>query len=182
MDIPPDAKDWTWVLERPCLACGVDASQVSGPAVAAMLRSSAAVWEAELGREEVRVRPSPTTWSALEYGCHVRDVCRRFDARLLLMLSDDDPEFETWDQDASAIESRYGTQDPLVVGSELVAAANVLAGHFDAVRGDQWQRTGRRSDGARFTIDSFAAYFLHDILHHLHDIDARSSAGATRSE
>ena len=38
--------------------------------------------------------------------------------------------------------------------------------------GDAWQRTGTRSDGARFTIESFARYALHDVVHHVHDVEA----------
>jgi hypothetical protein len=35
---------------------------------------------------------------------------------------------------------------------------------------DQYQRSGRRSDGARFTVETFARYFIHDPVHHLHDV------------
>ncbi len=35
---------------------------------------------------------------------------------------------------------------------------------------DQWARTGVRSDGAEFTVDSFARYFIHDPIHHLDDV------------
>jgi hypothetical protein len=38
------------------------------------------------------------------------------------------------------------------------------------VRGDQWQRTGNRSDGKRFTVESFARYMMHDPVHHLWDV------------
>ena len=36
--------------------------------------------------------------------------------------------------------------------------------------GDQWPRTGPRSDGARFTVETFARYFVHDPVHHLYDV------------
>lgn len=175
MDIAPDTKDWTWVLARPCPDCGLDTTAVAAPDVAAMLRACAAIWREELGREGVRVRRSRSTWSALEYGCHVRDVCRRFDDRLGRMLTENNPEFENWDQDATAVADRYGEQDPAAVATELTDAARSLAAHFDDVTGDQWQRTGRRSDGARFTVDTFARYFLHDVVHHLHDIGAKTA-------
>lgn len=170
MDIVSDTKDWTWVLERPCPDCGFDAAAVSGRDVAAMLRVAAQAWQVRLRREDVRDRPNAVTWSPLEYASHVRDVCLRFDARLALMLTQVQPEFENWDQDATAVEERYGEQDPSGVATELAASAETLAAHFDQARGDQWQRTGQRSDGARFTVDSFARYFLHDVLHHLHDV------------
>jgi hypothetical protein len=41
-----------------------------------------------------------------------------------------------------------------------------------------WQRTGSRSDGAHFTIESFARYFVHDPIHHLHDVTG-ARAGRT---
>jgi hypothetical protein len=109
-------------------------------------------------------------WSPLEYACHVRDVFTLFDERLGLMLHDDDPLFANWDQDETAVVERYGEQDPVTVAAELELAAQVLAGAFAAVRGDQWGRPGRRSDGARFTVASFARYFIHDPVHHLWDV------------
>jgi hypothetical protein len=41
---------------------------------------------------------------------------------------------------------------------------------FAGVTGDDWERTGRRSDGAAFTVDSIGRYYLHDIEHHLWDV------------
>jgi hypothetical protein len=35
---------------------------------------------------------------------------------------------------------------------------------------DAWARTGRRGDGATFTIESFVRYLLHDPVHHLTDV------------
>ena len=29
---------------------------------------------------------------------------------------------------------------------------------------------GSRSDGAHFSVDSFARYLIHDPVHHLHDV------------
>jgi hypothetical protein len=41
---------------------------------------------------------------------------------------------------------------------------------------DQWQRPGRRSDGARFTVETFARYFIHDPVHHLYDVTGHRTA------
>jgi hypothetical protein len=118
----------------------------------------------------VRRRPAPEVWSALEYGCHVRDVFRRFDGRLAAMLTEDGPRFANWDQDAAAVADCYGDQEPVAVAAQLREAAEALAARFDTVSGDQWQRTGARSDGAAFTVESFARYFIHDPVHHLYDV------------
>ncbi|MBA3286526.1 MAG: DNA polymerase IV [Acidimicrobiia bacterium] len=168
--VPPDEKDWTWVLATPCPECGFDASTFDPATVPDVLRANAASWVEVLARRDVARRPEPDVWSSLEYACHVRDVFRLFDRRLAQMLADDDPQFANWDQDETAVAERYWAQDPAVVAAELSAAAATIADSFAAVRPDQWERPGRRSDGAVFTVDSFARYFVHDPVHHLHDV------------
>jgi hypothetical protein len=129
-------------------------------------------WTGVLGADDVAVRPSDDRWSALEYACHVRDVFRIYDQRLTLMLTEDDPHFPNWDQDASAVDDAYNAQDPAVVATEIVMAGNRLADAFESVTGDQWARTGVRSDGVAFTVDTFGRYFIHDPIHHLGDVGA----------
>ena len=171
MAISPDRKDWTWVLQRPCPECGIDVREVARADIGEMVRANAVAWIAVLeSPAPVRERPSPSVWSPLEYACHVRDVFRLFDHRLHLMLTEDDPLYPNWDQDATAEAERYGEQDPGVVGLELHAAATALADDFDRVPTAAWNRTGRRSDGATFTVESFARYLIHDPVHHLHDV------------
>lgn len=168
MPITPDTKNWTWVLEKPCPECGFDASTFEATDVPALLRENATHWPAVLTRADVRVRPDDATWSPLEYSAHVRDVFRIYDYRLALMQAEDDPLFPNWDQDATAVEEKYNEQDPAVVSAELTSAAGALADRFDTVT--DWQRTGNRSDGVAFTIETFAQYFIHDPIHHLWDV------------
>jgi hypothetical protein len=170
MPIIPDTKNWTWVVERPCPQCGFDAATFTERDVAEMLRANAAAWPAVLQRADVAARPDDSTWSALEYAAHVRDVFRIFRTRLALMLDQDDPVYPNWDQDASAMAERYNEQDPATVAAELVAAGSALADAVDAVADDSWNRPGRRSDGARFTVASLAVYLAHDPAHHLWDV------------
>lgn len=172
MPIEPDTKDWTWVLDRPCPECGFDARAVELDQVGQMVRDNAAEWQRVLARprDELTTRPSDDRWSALEYACHVRDVFRLYDQRLALMLTEDDPDFANWDQDAAAVADRYDEQDPGLVAAAIDQAAGPMAARFDSVSGDAWQRTGNRSDGATFTVDSFARYFIHDPVHHLVDV------------
>jgi hypothetical protein len=170
MTIVPDNKDWTWVLDRPCPECGYDASAVAAEQVASRLRVNAEQWEPVLHRPDAGQRPRPEVWSAVEYACHVRDVHALYLQRLDRMLTEDDPSYDNWDQDATAVERRYGEQDAEVVATELAAAAAALAGRFDTVSGTTWQRRGRRSDGASFTVDTFSRYLLHDVEHHLWDV------------
>ena len=159
------------MLERPCPECGFVASAFPREQVGAMLRENAAEWQRLLASPNVARRPADDVWSTLEYACHVRDVCHLYDERLVLMLTHDDPAYPNWDQDQSAVDDRYAEHDPAVVGPELAVAAAQLADRFDRVTGTQWDRTGTRSDGARFTVDSFARYFIHDLIHHVHDVE-----------
>lgn len=170
MPITPDTKDWTWVLERPCRDCGFSAADLSFEKVPSLVRQNAAAWAPVLTRLDVAIRPDDDTWSALEYAAHVRDVFRIFDLRLHLMLAEDDPLFVNWDQDATAVSERYNEQDPATVATELADAAASVAEAFGAVPLSERQRTGRRSDGARFTVTTLAQYFVHDPTHHLHDV------------
>ncbi|MET1053146.1 MAG: DinB family protein [Mycetocola sp.] len=170
MPITPDTKNWTWVLERECPECGFDASRIPFAGIPDALRDNVIAWPAVLHRDDVRVRPDDETWSPLEYSAHVRDVFRIFADRLDLMLRDDDPAFENWDQDATAVADRYAEQDPRKVEVDLVSSGNALADAFACVPADAIGRTGRRSDGSRFTVETLGQYLLHDPVHHLWDV------------
>ncbi|MDP2291063.1 MAG: DinB family protein [Actinomycetota bacterium] len=171
MPIVPDDKNWTWVLETACPECGFEGATYPREAAPADIVANAARWRELLAHPNVRDRPDDHTWSALEYGCHVRDVFRLYLYRLGLMLDHDGPQFPNWDQDETAVADRYDQQDPAQVAGELADAAAALAARFATVHDEQWQRTGFRSDGVAFTIDSFTRYFVHDPVHHVHDVE-----------
>ena len=168
--ITPDTKDWTWVLERPCPECGYDASTVSVADLPHRIRANAVVWLALMGDPEVTVRPAPGVWSPLEYACHVHDVHQVFHERLAAMMTEHEPHFPNWDQDATAVERRYDQQVPAIVGPTLVASAYAVGDVYASVPDDDWGRKGIRSDGSVFNIASLGRYHLHDIEHHLHDV------------
>jgi hypothetical protein len=171
MPIVPDEKDWTWVLSRPCTQCGFDASAVTPSTVPGSVEYMLPRWRAVLRRPDATERPDSSTWSALEYACHVRDVFSLFDRRLNLMLSEDDAKFENWDQDQTAVDSDYANADPAVVSAELTTEGEQVAAYFARVQESQWGRTGLRSNGSEFTVLTLAQYFLHDVVHHLADVD-----------
>ena len=181
MSIAPDTKDWTWVLDGECPECGFEASAVPLEKVSGLLLENAAKWHSLLRSPgDHAARPRPDKWSPLEYAAHVRDACRIYLYRLRLMLDQDDPLFPNWDQDATALEERYGEQDPSDVADELLACAQELAAEFAHVEDGQWLRTGRRSDGASFTDETFARYFLHDPVHHWWDVQVELPEGSGR--
>ncbi|TLM86673.1 DinB family protein [Pseudarthrobacter sp. NamE2] len=171
MPIVPDEKDWTWVLTRPCPECSFDASTATPATVPGSIENMLPRWRAVLRRPNAAERPNDHTWSALEYACHVRDVFSLFDQRLDLMLESDNARFENWDQDQTAMDKDYASADPAVVSAELTAEGRQAAESFARVREADWGRRGLRSNGSEFTVLTLAQYFLHDVVHHLHDVD-----------
>jgi hypothetical protein len=168
--IEPDTKDWTWVVDRPCPECGFDASAVAREEIGAQVRVNAQEWLQALAAPQAAERPEPTVWSPVEYACHVRDVHVVMGSRLALMLGQDAPEFADWDQGQTAVAERYDQQRPDDVAGELVAEAERVAATYDSVTGDAWQRTGTRSNGSRFTVETLGRYHLHDVFHHTWDV------------
>jgi hypothetical protein len=94
-----------------------------------------------------------------------------FAQRLGLILDQDDPQFANWNQDDTALEQDYASQRAAEVSQELQAAGEQAAQAWAAVPDDAWDRPGRRSDGSVFTAATLGQYYLHDLVHHLHDVD-----------
>jgi hypothetical protein len=170
MPIVPDTKNWTWVIERACPECHYDSAEHTDAGMADDIRRNSEAWPAVLARRDVRLRPDESTWSPLEYSAHVRDVLKLYRERVALMVDSDDPLYPNWDQDETAVADRYNEQDPAVVAAELLDAASALAADFAALDSAAWQRVGRRSDGASFTVSSLSRYLLHDLEHHRWDV------------
>ena len=152
--IAPDTKDWTWVLDRPCGGCGFDAAARAVADLPGLLHDTAMTWSEVLARPDAAERPAPAVWSPLEYGAHVRDVHVLFAQRLRLMLEEDTPTFANWDQDATAVEDDYGSQDPTAVAVELIEAAGTVAGIYATGRAGRLDVVVRGGDGRPASADS----------------------------
>nr|WP_212754091.1 DinB family protein [Nakamurella aerolata] len=170
--IVADTKDWTWTIERSCPECGFDAGAVPAGDIGDAVLRLTEPWQQVLRRRDVADRPDPQVWSPLEYGAHIRDVCQIFAVRLRQLLTEDDARFTNWDQDATAEQSRYAEQDPLVVAGDIRSAAESLAVAYRGVPDRAWGRKGLRSNGSEFTVLTLGQYLLHDLAHHLVDVRA----------
>ncbi len=117
-------------------------------------------------------RPLPG-WSALEYGCHVRDVLLVQAGRIDLAQREDSPEFVPMGRDQRAVDDRYNDQDPSVVAGQLTGAADALAGLLASLDDAGWARTGVYSYPERELrdVDWIARHTLHELTHHLADVD-----------
>ena len=173
MNIPPETKDWTWVLAERCPECGFDTSDPMRGDLSALATTVGDRWVAAVAEvDDISTRPEPLVWSPLEYACHVRDVFALAVYRCGLMRDEDDPVFANWDQDATALEQDYAGSDPEVVARELAVAAAAYAARYDSIGDDEWERPGLRSNGAAFTVLTLGQYGLHDITHHAWDVGA----------
>jgi hypothetical protein len=107
-------------------------------------------------------------------------VLRISDARLQLMLIQANPPFPNWDQDQTAVDADYASQNADTVARGLATAAARFTADLETLSRREWERTGQRSDGAVFSVDSLARYVAHDPIHHLADVGAglgRSGGG-----
>src|SRR3546814_1504361 len=74
------------------------------------------------------------------------DVCSSdllADVRFSLMLDQDGPDLQNWDQDETAITDRYSEQDPHQVAADTAAAAAVAAGRIDGLSRSEERRVGK---------------------------------------
>ena len=178
--VPPDEKDWTWTLTRRCPDCGLAAGEVDPRTLAPRALAAAEEWvQILLSHPAVEARPEPQVWSPLEYGCHVRDVYRLFDERLGQLLTEDHPRFANWDQNETAVRERYGLADPETVAAELEAAALPFVQRVRGLQESDLGRTGVRSNGSEFRVDTLLQYFLHDVVHHLWDVTGQPDGVAS---
>ena len=158
------------MLARPCSECGFAAGGMPLDHAGDLLAAAVRTVRLAMDHPGARTRPVPTTWSPLEYACHVRDTCDVFRELIALVLSRDDPTFANWDQDATALEERYAEQDLRQVATELDEALSALLDQLDAIPEEAWQRPATRSNGSRFTVETLVRYLVHDPVHHAHDV------------
>lgn len=169
-----DSKDWTWVLERPCPDCGFDPAAVDVRAIPEVVRDAARRFTFALERPDAGVRATPGVWSTVEYAQHVADMLEVMTGRLGLILASggQGAQFNDWDQDAAAIAKEYWKANTHVTAILLKERADAAASGWAEPEGEQWQWPGLRSNGSQFTARTLGAYMVHDLTHHLHDVDA----------
>jgi hypothetical protein len=124
-----------------------------------------------------RVRPSLTTWSALEYACHVRDVLLMQRDRALVALVAECPSFPPMYREERVELARYEAQDLDEVAEQVAMAAELLALVFEGLLETQWQRPLIYNFPERTERDVawLGRHTIHEGEHHLSDIRAALS-------
>jgi hypothetical protein len=167
------------VTDQPrCAECGFDFEAVAPTDGIAALRALPRRYRAPLtrfllgedGNTIVRQRPDATTWSALEYAAHMRDVIMLWGWGLNAVLKDDHPSIPVPAQsELDDISSAYAALDPATVADELAANAERMAAKADAVDEDGWKRAGDFG-GDEITALDILRKVNHEGHHHLLDI------------
>jgi hypothetical protein len=157
-----------------CPSCRLDLAalpvQVAAAIVAAVPdRARAAVQ----GRPdaELRRRPEPDTWSAVEYLCHLRDVYVTTTIRMHRARTEELPVVEPMLNDLRARRFRYADSDVPAVLGELAAAVAGVADELRRVGPDGWDRRVVRGAGEERTVLWLLRHAAHEGRHHLADID-----------
>jgi len=157
-----------------CTACNFDGSEYEPAQMLDAIRDLGPQWIRLLldAGDELRQRPAPETWSALEYAAHSRDVTALHVFGVEQALTFDEPTFPEIAgaelvQSASA---SYATQDPGVVGRELETQAGKLADLAEESGPTSWSR-GITIGDSRSDVRRLLEHALHDSHHHLVDVE-----------
>lgn len=174
-------EDWFAVVagDEACAGCGLLPGELHVRALGAQVRDEAhALGERLVAADDdaLRRRPAPGSWSALEYGVHVRDLLTVFAERIIRTLAEHEPELGWWDHEAAIADGMANESDVAAVADDLGRNASKLSEALRLVGDDDWDRVGIRRGSERFTIELQARFALHEVVHHRADIDAALAA------
>jgi hypothetical protein len=157
-----------------CAACGFDGSGYEPEQLLEAIRGLGPEWIRLLleAGDELRIRPDPDTWSALEYAAHSRDVTALHVFGVEQALTVDDPVFPeiAGDELVQSASTSYAAQDPGVVGMDLESQTRKLADLAEESDPISWSRgitIGESRSDVRFLLE----HALHDSHHHLVDVE-----------
>jgi len=157
-----------------CEACGFDGGGYSDAALVQSFRDLGPTWHALVAScgDELRVRPAPEVWSALEYAAHSRDITALHAFGVNYALSEDEAALPGIDGDSLIQEAAaaYRDADADAVVAELATEAARLA-DLAVTAGDAMRRRGLTVGTERSTVRRMLEHALHDSLHHVIDVE-----------
>ena len=117
--------------------------------------------------DELRHRPSPDEWSALEICCHLRDAAQEEGVRVRRLVEEEGPTLEPYDQEAWARERNYQGDDIRRVRTALRAFWGGLAYLLEGLTDEQWERGGTHPEWGAVTVRSRAELEVEHAQAHL---------------
>ena len=130
---------------------------------------------------ELRVRPEPEVWSAIEYAAHSRDVTALHAFGVEQALTTNEPAFPAIDgeQLIQSAAASYRAADPDEIVNALDAEAVRMARLADDAGTAAWSR-GLTIGESRMNVRRLLEHALHDSQHHLDDVER--GLGTIRAE
>jgi hypothetical protein len=156
-----------------CEACGFDGATYTDPALLDALRSLPESWRQQLvsAGDDLRTRPEPDTWSAIEYAAHSRDITALHAYGVEEALTREEPTFPPIADDlVDAAAVTYADADPDEVVQALGDGAERLARLAEDAGFDSWTR-GITVGATRSDVRRLLEHALHDSRHHLDDVE-----------
>jgi hypothetical protein len=169
MELPPLAGP-----EHVCDTCALRYQEITAALAVAMIRDAPTAYRAAfagLPDAVVRRRPDPTTWSMVEYLCHVRDVVVVFAERIEIARAEERPTFPPLGNDDRAVRLRYNEADVEATLQELATGVAALADLIESLGDDNWARTASRRPGEERDVRWMVRQAAHECRHHLADIE-----------
>jgi hypothetical protein len=158
-----------------CDECGFAYDLATLRPIDALLRAGAEPYVARLKADPatLRRRPTPDTWSALEYVAHLRDMMLVQREKVLRALVEDVPTFVPMHRDERVELEHQNEQDPARVAEALIVATGLLADLFALLDDNQLERTGiyNYPTPEERSIRWIGVHTLHECRHHLGDIE-----------
>jgi hypothetical protein len=156
-----------------CDECDFDGSRFDSPALVNELRTLGPRWRVliESAGPDLRIRPEPEVWSAIEYAAHSRDITALHAFGVQQALTEDEPHFPAIEADLveTAAES-YADEQPATVVAVLDEQAKRLATLADERGPAAWTR-GLTIGDDRTDVRRLLEHALHDSTHHLLDVE-----------
>ncbi len=137
--------------------------EASGQAYVNLLRS--------LTPEAASWRPAPEEWCVNECAGHVIEAERRgFAGRIRLILSQDEPTFELWDQPGVTRARRDCEKAPQDLAEELATLRRESLTMLRAVQPDQLRRAGNHPRVGALSVNDLMHEWVHHDSDHLRQV------------
>lgn len=155
-----------------CGECGIDPDAISVTDATDALRTFPRRYrEALAGVSDaaLRERPTPGTWSLLEYATHVSEVLELYDLALPMVLEQSNPAFPGFDVDGEAANRPEWTLDVGFALDGITRACTSLVARAQGTPWAGWERPFSIG-GVEYEARVFLEKAAHEGAHHLRDL------------
>ncbi|MGH7403384.1 MAG: DinB family protein, partial [Candidatus Rokuibacteriota bacterium] len=152
------------------------------PAIAALLRSAAAVMHAELSAlpaSALELHPAEREWCIKEVLGHLIETEQRgFSGRIRIILTSDAPELEGWDQEAVARARADCHRDWASLYHEFIRLRTVSVAQVAALSAADLPRGGRHPKVGWLAVNDLLHEWVHHDRNHIRQMLANVQAHA----